>query len=353
MLRQPKPYKILSCPIKCSVEKNLVGKICIVTGASRGVGRGIALGLGEAGATVYVTGRSLETPSEGFGVLGGTISATAQLINDLGGVGIPVQVDHGNDEEVRALFERVKAEHGRLDVLVNNAWGVPMDIDNLEGSPKTFWEQGPRYYDAMFPVGVRSTFVASCLAAPLLMGPQREGPGGLIVNVSSFAALTYTFCVTYGTAKAAVERMTSDMAFELRPFDVACLQLWPGVVRSERMNYLDQKGELPSAFNLSRSESPIFSGRAVAALVADHARAMLSSGQRVVTAELAEELGFTDEDGTQPPSIRDLRHMVPFVCDTIGMPSPPAWMLPAFKVPFKEMEGEPPEWLFKPPAKPE
>jgi NAD(P)-dependent dehydrogenase (short-subunit alcohol dehydrogenase family) len=264
--------------------------VAVVTGASRGVGRGIALGLGEAGATVYVTGRSVRG-EPAVTDAPGTIDETAEEVTKLGGRGIPVRCDHRDDDAVEALFRRVAEEQGRLDVLVNSAWGgyEQMVEDGAFTFEQPFWMQPRRRWDAMFQSGIRACVVASQLAAAMMLGRRR----GLIVAVSSLAGRRYTSNVLYGAAKAATDRLIADMAHELRPHQIAAVSLYPGLVRTERVlqfaDYLD----------LSNSESPLFVGRAVVALAADP-RIMDKSGSVLLAAVLAEEYGFTDVDGRRP-----------------------------------------------------
>ncbi len=262
----------------------------MVTGASRGVGKGIAIGLGEAGATVYVTGRTLEASAN---PLGGSIAETAQAVTAAGGKGIAVRCDHGVDEEVAALFARVKAEQGRVDLLVNNAFAVP--TGKVYGAP--FWELPLSLWDTMHRVGLRSHYTAAFYAAPLMIAAGPAAPPRLVVNVSSFGAKVYALNVAYGVGKAGVDRLASDMAKELQPHGVASIALWPGVVKTERV----LRGELP--YSTEGAESPVFSGRAVAALAADP-KLMEKTGKRLIVAELAEEYGFTDVDGSRPKSLR-------------------------------------------------
>lgn len=275
--------------------QTLKGKIAVVTGASRGIGKGIALELGAAGATVYVTGRSAHP-----GNLPGTVSATAAEIDDLGGRGIPVPCDHGVDADVNALFERVAYEQGDLDVLVNNVYDAPGSARWL-GKP--FWQVPAEGWDHTFRVGVRSHYVASVLAAPLLM----KGLGGLIVNVSSPGAVGYTHNVVYGVAKAALDRMTADMAIELEPYLVSAVSIWPGIVNTELLQTIppDEEGKrilrLPGEgdYDLAGAETPRFAGRAVVALAADK-KVRERSGRAFYVADLAEAYGFTDVDGRVP-----------------------------------------------------
>ncbi len=261
--------------------------MAVVTGGSRGVGRGIALGLGEAGATVYVTGRTTE---KGSGPFAGSISETAEEVTRLGGEGIAVRVDHRNDHEVKAFFARIASERKTLDLLVNNVFLIPEGP--LHGVP--FWEQPISIWDDMHAIGLRSHYVASVYAAPLMISK----PGGLIVNVSSIGGLGFALNVAYGVGKAGVDRLAADMAHDLRPHGVTVVSLWPGVVSTERVMATK---DLP--FSTKHAESPQFSGRAVAALACDPKR-MDVSGNVVVSAELGELYGFTDLDGSRPRSLR-------------------------------------------------
>jgi NAD(P)-dependent dehydrogenase (short-subunit alcohol dehydrogenase family) len=223
--------------------------------------------------------------------LGGTIHQTAAEVTQIGGQGIAVRCDHRDDEQVRALFERIAREHGRLDILVNNVWG---GYEHFNDGTE-FWKEGGFWtvpisrWDSMFQAGVRPHYVASVLAAPLMIA---QG-GGLIVNISFGAATKDDAGVAYGVAKAADDRMAACMAHELRPHGVAAVSLYPGLVRTEAVL---AAGDF---FDLSNSEAPQFIGRAVAALAADP-NIMARSGQVLVAARLALEYGFTDIDGKQP-----------------------------------------------------
>ncbi len=268
--------------------KNLSGKIAVVTGASRGVGKGVALGLGEAGATVYVTGR---TENEGQADLPGTVPLTADEVTRLGGKGIPIRCDHRNDKEVEALFQRVRDDQGHLDILVNSVWGGYEKLfeDNEYTWELPFWQQPLWRWEAMFQSGVRAAFVSSRYGVPLMIG-QRSG---LIVNISHFAARKYVSNVLYGTSKAATDKLTADMAHELQVHNIAAVSLYPGLVRTERLL------QAASFFRLDNSESPQFIGRAVAALASD-SQIMIRTGQALVAAELARSYGFADIDARQP-----------------------------------------------------
>jgi NAD(P)-dependent dehydrogenase (short-subunit alcohol dehydrogenase family) len=278
----------------------LEGRVAVVTGASRGIGKGIALELGAAGATVYLTGRTVSQQ----GPLPGTIGETAEEVSALGGEGIAVQCDHHDDDRVAAVFERVEKEHNRLDVLVNNVFAAP---DLVQWLGKPFWELPTRAWDEVIDVGVRSHYVASALAAPRMI-KQRAG---LIANISSSGAIQYAHNVPYGVGKAALDKMTADMAHELSPHGVAVVSLWPGLVKTELVMFGAQQGPDGSAqldlgeegtFDLSGAETPRFIGRAVVALATDP-DVMARSGRAHTVADLAREYGFTDLDGRAPQTL--------------------------------------------------
>src|SRR5262249_53525658 len=271
------------------VMSMLRGRVAVVTGASRGVGKGVALALGEAGATVYVTGRSdAGGTTEG---LPGTVGETAAAVTQRGGQGVAVRCDHTADAEVEALFARVKQEQGRLDVLVNNAWG---GYEQFDGSPfgAPFWEQPLRHWPGMFEAGVRAHLAATRLAVPLML-PQRRG---LIVHTTAWDRDKYLGNLFYDVAKAAVNRLAFGMARDLQPHHVAVVALAPGFVGTERvLAAFAAAGRAPP--NL---ESPAYLGRAVGALAAD-ANVMARSGRVLTVGQLATEYGFTDVDGRQWP----------------------------------------------------
>ena len=266
-------------------DRPLRDTVAIVTGASRGVGKGIALGLGEAGATVYVTGRTVEP-----GPIPGTLGETVAEIDALGGRGIAVRCDHAVDADVERLFAQVQAEHGRLDVLVNNAFAIP---DGRIRGP--FWELPIEQWDLVHTVGLRSHYVAAVHATRMMLPARR----GLIVNVSSFGAKVYAVSVAYGVGKAGVDRMSRDMGRELREHGITAISLWPGIVKTERLAIEPER----LGYDPTLGESPQLSGRAVAALAADP-KVIEKTGQALVVAELAREYGFTDLDGTVPASLR-------------------------------------------------
>jgi NAD(P)-dependent dehydrogenase (short-subunit alcohol dehydrogenase family) len=283
---------------------DLSGRVALVTGASRGVGRGIALGLGEAGATVYVTGRTVEEGTSSAR-LPGTVHATAEEVTRLGGTGVAVPCDAGDDDQVAAVVRRVADESGRLDVLVNSAWGgYERFTDGSPFNPGPFWEQPLGLWDAMHRIGVRAHYVTSALAAPLLI----ETGGGLVVSVSSFAGQVVVPPVPYGVAHAAIDRLARDMAEDLRPRGVTSLSLYPGLVLTESV-----QANLQYFADQPNRETPRFVGRVVAALAAD-ADVLRLTGRWLVAAEVAAEYGVVDEHGRLPRSNRP---------DILGEPVPP------------------------------
>jgi NAD(P)-dependent dehydrogenase (short-subunit alcohol dehydrogenase family) len=267
------------------------GKVAVVTGASRGVGKGIATMLGELGATVYVTGRTTAaTPN----ATSGTINEVAEAITAAGGVGIAVRCDHADDAQIKALFERVKAEQGHLDILVNNA--TTIGADPL--APPPFWKKSLAIAE-QFTVGLRSAFVASYYAAPLLIAADKA----LVVNISYYGAVSYHLDPAYGATKAGLDKLTFDMAQDFEPYGVAVVSLWPGPTATERA--ISVVSKIPGGDKIIKnSETPRFSGLAIAALYADP-KLMSKSGNVVIAAEAALEYGFTDFNGKQPPSLRE------------------------------------------------
>lgn len=252
--------------------QQLNGRVAVVTGGSYGVGRGVARALSQSGARVFVTGRSLP--------------------NDVSADGYEtICCDHRVDEQVVSAFDHVTREAEAVDVLVNNVWGgYERMIESGQFTwPKPFWEQPLWRWDAMFDAGVRAHYRASQLAAASMVARRR----GLIVNISSWAAQKHAGNAAYGVAKAATDKLTADMATELRSHEVAVVSLYPGLVRTEKVM------EAAAFIDLSNSESPEFIGRAIAALAAD-ADVMRHTGKVLVAASLAAEYGFTDIDGKMP-----------------------------------------------------
>lgn len=269
---------------------SLTNKIALVTGASRGIGKGIAQALSKAGAAVYITGRTVgenTSPAK----LSGSITQTSAEINATGGRCVPIQCDHTDDDQVAMVFNRIQQEHGKLDVLVNNVWGgYEFYTDGtVFWNEVGFWEAPFSRWDSMFQSGVRAHYISSVYAAQLMIPNQ----SGLIVNLSFFAAQRADKGVAYGAAKAATDHMNSCMAHELKPNNIAALCIYPGLVRTEAVlrgaDHLD----------LTNSESPQFIGRAVVALAEDE-NCMAKSGTVCIAAELALEYGFIDIDGSQP-----------------------------------------------------
>ncbi|MGH9024571.1 MAG: SDR family NAD(P)-dependent oxidoreductase [Acidimicrobiia bacterium] len=262
--------------------KSLAGAVAVVTGASRGIGKGCAVELAAAGATVYVTGRTLrEDPAP----LPGSIQATVDEIGAVDGDGVAVRCDHADDEDVEALFTRVVAERGRLDVLVNNAFAVPAHMDPR----RPFWETPVTDWDVMIDVGTRSAYVAAHHAARIMVSSGR----GLIVNVSSAGAVRFFHHIAYGIGKAALDRLTKDAARPLATHGVSIVSVWPYLVRTERV--MGMRG-----IDLGMTESPRFTGRGVVALASDP-DVQRWSGRAVTTRGLADAYGFVDVDGGLPP----------------------------------------------------
>lgn len=275
----------------------LKDKVAVVTGASRGIGKGMALALAAEGATVYVTGRTVNADDH---ELPGTVGETAALCTAAGGKGIAVQVDHGDDDQVAALFARVKAEQGRLDLLINNAYAIPDDL--IE--PGGFWEK-PLTSLAMVDVGLKSNYTAAWHAAQIMV-PQGSG---LIVAISGYVGVAYTYGALFGTVKAGVDRMARDMAIELKPYGVASISMWQGLTFTERANRnIETNPAMQQSIvtNPNIGCSPEFPGRVIAALLADD-NIMARSGGTFITAELAADYGVTDIDGKIIPSLREQR----------------------------------------------
>jgi NAD(P)-dependent dehydrogenase (short-subunit alcohol dehydrogenase family) len=271
---------------------SLEGKVAVVTGASRGVGKGIALALAEQGATVYVTGR---TVTAGTQALSGTIGETAAEVDKRGGKGIAVAVDLARDEDIAALFEQVQREQGRLDLLVNNAIVIPDELTQ----PGGFWQKPLSNWE-MFDIGLRAAFVVAWHAAQIMV-PQGSG---LIVGISGYVGVTYTYGPIFGAAKAGLDRMARDMAIELKEHNVASVSLWQGFTFTERaIDNLKNVPGMAAQLRSSAGSSPEFPGRVVAALAADPA-IMKRSGGTFINAELAQEYGITDVDGRVVPSNR-------------------------------------------------
>jgi dehydrogenase/reductase SDR family protein 1 len=252
---------------------NLEGRVAVVTGATKGVGRGIGRELAHSGARVFITGRSAPDDE----------SVDARTTG--------IRCDHRQDAQVEAGFKRVLQQANTIDILVNNVWGgYERMIENGDFTwPKAFWEQPLWRWDAMFSAGVRAHYQASQLAAPSMIAQGR----GLIVNISHWAAQKHIGNVAYGVSKAATDKMTADMAFELKRYGVTVVSLYPGMVRTEKVM------EAAQWLDLTNSESAEFVGRAVVALAADP-DVIRHTGKVLVAAALAKDYDFTDLDGTTP-----------------------------------------------------
>lgn len=270
--------------------------VALVTGASRGVGRGIAQALGAAGMTVYVTGRSTQVGDQQFRgqSLLGTVYDSAEAVTQAGGLGIAVVCDHADDEQVKALFARIEREQGRLDILVNNA----LYIDESLTDSAPFWEK-PLSQARMFDVGLRSSYTATYYAAPLLIKSQ-----GLVVFTSSYGAGCYMHGPAYGAQKAGGDKMAADMAVDFESHQVTVLSLWLGM-------QVTQRSELASGGNpehyqrfLQTAETPQFNGRIIHAIWQDPKRSALS-GQTLISAEVALNYAIREDDGRQPISWRE------------------------------------------------
>jgi dehydrogenase/reductase SDR family protein 1 len=263
----------------------LAGRIAVVTGASRGIGKGIAIALGEQGAEVFVSGRS-----RGDGEL--TIDTTARLITEAGGKGRAIPCDHGDDDQIAALFETIAGEVDHIDFLINNVYTIP-DPPAWSGG---FWEHPIQIWDDQVGIGLRAHYVASWHAARLLFA---AASGAAIVNVSSPGGQQYLYSASYGVGKAGLDRLSADMAIELAPKGVACISLYPGSVATEFVRSVAaERGR-----DLADAQTPLFVGRATTALLAAD-DLMDRSGSIQWVEDLADEFQVVDEHGRRPPGYR-------------------------------------------------
>lgn len=266
--------------------KPMQGKIAVVTGASRGAGRGVAFELGSAGATVYVTGRSVKGATTDNRPE--TIEETAAGVTLRGGKGIAIRCDHTSDNDVRNLFDQIEREHGRIDILVNSVFGGS-ESSLPSGEGRLFWQRPLEHWDAMMVAGPQAYLLTTRYAVPLMI-PHRKG---LIVNITFFIKDKISGNLYYDLAMNAINRITQGMAQELKDFNVSTVAVCPGWMRTERVT---DSGFGPED---GTTETTVYVGRAVVALASDTTVSKLS-GDAITVAELARKYGFTDVDGTQP-----------------------------------------------------
>ncbi|XP_068594175.1 dehydrogenase/reductase SDR family member 1 [Cebidichthys violaceus] len=278
---------------------SLSGWVCVVTGASRGIGRGIALQLSEAGATVYITGRQ-ET----------TLKQTAAQVKERGGNCVPVICDSTKDKDIEDLFERIKCEqNGRLDILVNNAYaGVQAIFENMGNK---FWETDPSIWDSINNTGLRGHYFFSVYASRIMVAQGR----GLIVTISSMGGLRYLFNVPYGVGKAACDRLAADMAVELKRRGVASVSLWPGAVQTELVSQMILEKETPQGVDpklkevFANGESTEVSGMCIVNLAKDK-HLMSLTGKVLMTCDLARRYGIQDIDGRSVADFTSLKFLL-------------------------------------------
>jgi len=281
----------------------LAGKVAVVTGASRGIGKGTALTLAGEGMTVYVTGRTAHAggaalPGSLPGSLDETVAACAERGAASGGKAIAVALDLLDDAAIAALFAQVAAEQGRLDCLVNNAMAIPAEMTQRVG----FWEKPLSNWE-IFDTGARAAYIAAWHAAKLMVA-QRSG---LIVAMSGYVGVTYTYDTLFGMTKSATDRMARDMAVELKPHNVASVSLWQGFTYTERaVENLKTVPGMAAQLNSAVGSTPEFPGRVIAALLKDDG-VLARSGGNWINAELAADYGVTDADGRVIPSLRETR----------------------------------------------
>lgn len=268
----------------------LDGKIALVTGGSRGAGRGIAIELGKAGAAVYVTGRSLRgATTNGFP---GSVDGTVQEIIHHGGEAYACRCDHTCDEDTQALIERIRQEQGCLHILANNVWGLHDLETDLQ--PKPFWQYPLQLWNATFQNGIRSQIAVNHYAIPLML----EANSGLIVHTTFCDQDKYLGTFYYDLAKNAINRLVFGLAHDLKPTKITALAVSPGWMRTELVlrNFNTDEDRWQEVEALTRTESPYYVGRAVSALAGDE-EVHLKNGQVLQVGNLAREYGFTDVDG--------------------------------------------------------
>ncbi len=274
----------------------LEGKVALVTGATRGIGKGTACALAEHGATVYVTGR---TVNPGGHALPGSLEETVAEVEARGGKGVAVAMDLLDDAQIASVFDRIRQDEARLDILVNNAMAIPESMTRRDG----FWEKPLAEEWEIWDTGVRAAYIAAWHAARIMV-PQSSG---LIAALSGYVGVTYTYDVVFGTTKTATDRMMRDIGHELRDTGVSAVSLWQGFTYTERATEnLKTVPGMASQLNSAVGSSPEFPGRVIAALAMDP-QVMARSGGTFINAELAAEYGVTDTDGRTIPSLRESR----------------------------------------------
>jgi len=353
--------------LRMAIPSSGAGRVAVVTGASRGIGRGIALELGSAGYKVYCLGRSSRRAPDDYDAiaidyqrpvaegLDLTVESAAEEITKRGGIGVAVPCDLGKDGVIEEILEkRIRAKEGRLDVLVCSAYTTPP-----AGIRGEFWKQDLEMWDFVNGLGLRQVYAACRAAAPILINTSKKTTAAnqppLVCLVSSFGGKSYTFNVAYGVGKAAIDRLSVDMSYQLAKYGVATTTLYPGLVKTEANLQMVQDetwDEQSGGLDLSCGETPVYSGRAVVELAALTRDAMMGrSGNVEVVAELATEFGFTDVDGTRPASIRSLKYLLPnFVFPSIEKELEdgkeiPAWIkdnVPDVLLPWSTFSSGPP-----------
>ena len=351
------PLLNLNCAMALTFTMTSNPRVAVVSGASKGIGRGIALELGSAGYKVYVLGRSSRNQPKIYedqrpipNNLDLTVESAADEISKKGGYGTAIPCDLSKDGEIERVLEEIYRKEQRLDVLVCSAYTTPPGI-SLRGE---FWNQGMEMWDAVNGLELRQVYATCLSAAPLMIQTAKETTSPpLICLVSSFGGKSYTFNVAYGVGKAAIDRLSTDMSYQLQKHGVATTTLYPGLVKTEANLQMEIDGTWAAAsgnLDLSKGETPAFSGRAVVKLASlPFDKMMARSGNVEVVAELAKEMDFTDVDGTRPASIRSLKYLLPnFVFPTVekesGKPVPD-WMkenVPDFLVPWSVFSSGPP-----------
>jgi NAD(P)-dependent dehydrogenase (short-subunit alcohol dehydrogenase family) len=311
--------------------KHLEGKVALVTGATRGIGKGIAIGLGEAGATVYITGRRVVDDISDE--ISGSLTATKLAVEKAGGVCIPIQVDHSDDEQVRSLFQRIADEQqGQLDLLVNNVYSGVQALRNTNNKP--FWDCEPNLWDACNNVGLRSHYVASIFAAQMMTKRKQ----GLICTISSWGGLSHIFGAAYGAGKSACDRLASEMALELKPHNVTSIAIYPGIVGTEHITSMAAQMEQENVADPKNAafterynwETPLLTGRVIARLAGEE-NIIHRTGRVQIVAELAQKYNILDEDGSLPVSLRSLRFVMPLALPGLRKYSQ---LIPDIKVPW-------------------